>query len=515
MLAQGIHCISFDDELIVYWNRVKSLQKNEKYIVKINGEEVGCTVKTHFETKSVLPQTEYCVEVWLSTEEGLVLIGEEKVLTPCKPKRLDVTKEPYHAVGDGKTLNTAALQRALDDCQKGECVYFPVGTYLTGGLKVHSDTQLYVEKGAVIQGSNAPKDYLPLIKSRSEGLSMYCYQSLLNVGDLDEREIFTCQNVTIRGGGAIVSGGNALMEAMEKEALLLLKDYIDGLGDRIKEFDRGELTIAGRLRGRLLNISNSQNVILSNVYLGEGPYWNVHFIYSDKIITHGCTIYTRGIHNGDGWNPDSCTNCVCFDVDFDCGDNCVAIKSGRNPDGNRIARPTKNVNIFDCRVLGGGGFAIGSEISGGVEDVTMWDLNAENGSLGIQIKTTSKRGGYIKKVRVYDSVLPSVNVNASYMCNADGESAGYLTRVEDLSFENNLLTGEGKAIIYGDENRDVVKAVEMPIIRVIGFDNDKENFKDIRFKNCFVKKKETEFARQKIEVDNLNGLCIDGLKTIE
>ena len=166
-------------------------------------------------------------------------------------------------------------------------------------------------------------------------------------------------------------------------------------------------------------------------------------------------------------------------------------------------------------MLGGGGFAIGSEISGGVEDVTMWDLNAENGSLGIQIKTTRKRGGYIKNVRVYDSVLPSINVNGSYTCNADGESAGYLTAVENLSFENDILTGEGKAIVYGDENRNVVKTIEMPIIRVIGFENDENNFKNIRFKNCFVKKKEKKFDRQKIEVENLNGLCIDSLKTID
>lgn len=513
MLKSGVHVISFEDELILYWNRIKSLLKEEKYIIKLNNVEIGYTTKTHFKIGNIEPQQEYTIEVLLLTQTECSGVGKATVTTPNKPKRLDVTKPPYNAVGDGKILNTKALQQALNDCKTGECVYFPKGIYVTGGLKVHSDTQIYVDKGAVIQGSKEPKDYLPFIKSRSEGLNMDCYQSLLNIGDLDEENVYTCKNVVIRGGGAIVSGGNALMEAMEKDALLMLKDYIDGLGDRIQEFDRGADTIAGRLRGRLLNISNAQNVIISNVYLGEGPYWNVHFIYSDNIITHGCTIYTRGIHNGDGWNPDSSTNCVCFDVDFDCGDNCIAIKSGRNPDGNRIARSTKNVDIFDCRVLGGGGFAIGSEISGGVEDVAMWDLNAENGSLGVQIKTTRKRGGYIKNVRVYDSVLPCINVNASYMCNGDGESAGYLTSIEDLAFENVVLTGEGKAIIYGDENRNTVKMIEMPIIKVIGFDNAQENFKNIRFDNCFIKKK-AEKNRQKIEIDNLNGLILNNFTTI-
>ncbi len=96
-------------------------------------------------------------------------------------------------------------------------------------------------------------------------------------------------------------------------------------------------------------------------------------IYCDTVTTHGIAIHPRGIDNGDGWNPDSSRNMMIFDTIFDTGDDCIAIKSGKNPDGNLVNIPTENVRIFDLQMLGGNGMAIGSEQSGGVDGVYMRD----------------------------------------------------------------------------------------------------------------------------------------------
>ena len=98
------------------------------------------------------------------------VFGELCLTTEKAGRRIDVTREPYCAAGDGETMDTAAIQRALDDCGEGETVYFPAGIYLTGALRLHSDMELYLEKGAVLQGTDEPADYMPRIWSRFEGV---------------------------------------------------------------------------------------------------------------------------------------------------------------------------------------------------------------------------------------------------------------------------------------------------------------------------------------------------------
>ncbi len=508
MLKEGLSSIVFDNEITVYWNRIASLGENDFYNVYFDGKLFAKTKKTHCEIFGLSPETTHKVKVEL--ENGKTIpVGEETYTTKKEPAKIDVTKPPYNAKGDGVTLNTKALQSALDACREGEAVYFPAGVYLTGALDLHSNTEIIVDKDATIQGSVHEEDYLPFIKSRSEGLNMMCWRSLINMGTLDENAGYNCENIVIRGGGSIISGGNPLLDEMEAKGLILKKDYIDSLGDEIKDFECGAKTIAGRLRGRLVNISNTKNVILSNIHFANGPYWNIHFIYSDSVITKSCEIKSVFIHNGDGWNPDSSTNCVCFNTDFDCGDNCIAIKSGRNPDGNRIARPTKNINVFDCHVTGGGGFAIGSEMSGGVEDVSFWNIDDEHGSVGFQFKTTRKRGGYIKHVRMYDSIVPCFNIKTALCYNNDGESSGQLSKVEDFICENCILTGVRYARTKESDGFGFNTAT-VPAIAILGFNDKVEQIENITVRNCTIT--QTEAQGQTILVNNFNGVTLENLK---
>ncbi|MBO5280829.1 MAG: glycoside hydrolase family 28 protein [Clostridia bacterium] len=510
MLKNGLSSIIFDNEITVYWNRVVSLSENDCYRVYLNGDPIAQTRKTHFEFFDLTPETEYTVKVELKTNNKVIPVGNESYITKKTPVKIDVTKAPYFAAGDGTTLNTDALQKALDDCKAGQAVYFPEGVYLTGALNVRSNTEIIVDKNATIQGSVRSEDYLPLIKSRSEGLNMMCFRSLINMGELDENADYNCENVVIRGGGSIIGGGNPLHDDMLAQGYIRTKDYVDSLSEEeLSEFQFGAKTIAGRLRGRLVNISNTQNVILSNIHFANGPYWNIHFIYSDSVIMKSCEIKSAFIHNGDGWNPDSSTNCSCFNTDFDCGDNCIAIKSGRNPDGNRIGRPTENINIFDCHVTSGGGFAIGSEMSGGVRDVTMWNIDGEHGSVGFQFKTTRKRGGYIKHVKMYDSIVPCFNIKTALNYNNDGEGAPTLSRVEDFLCGNCVLTGT-RYERTNAEGAPKYKSSAVPAIAILGFDDRVDLIDKIVLRNCTVRP--TAEVGQSILINNFSGVTIENLK---
>ena len=144
MLKEGLHSIIFDNEITVYWNRISSCGKNDFYVVYLNGAIIAKTKKTHFEIFDLKPETEYKIKVEFKKDLDTLLIGEENYITKKSPVRIDVTNPPYNAVGDGVTLNTQALQKAFDDCKEGEAVYISNGTFLTGALYLHSNTEIII-----------------------------------------------------------------------------------------------------------------------------------------------------------------------------------------------------------------------------------------------------------------------------------------------------------------------------------------------------------------------------------
>ena len=475
-----LNAIVFNDEITLFWDRASSYIKGDKYRVEINGETFYAE-KTHYELYNLESEKEFLVKVTLIGADGNEKeeIGQKSYKTTKTKNKIDVTKPPYNAVGDGKTYNREALQKAFDDCTENDYIYIPKGVYITGGLRLHSNSELYVEKGATIQGTADHKDYLPKIWSRFEGTELECYQSLINMGNLDRNGGYNCQNVIIRGGGTIKGGGDPLRRDIIAKELVLLKDYMESLGEKLNECET-PVTIPGRARGRLVNMSNCQNIVLSNIDFYEGPAWNIHFIYSDNIITNRCSITSKGISNGDGWNPDSSTNCTVFDCVFDTGDDCIAVKSGKNPEGNVINRPTKNIRIFDIKVLCGHAVALGSEMSGGIDGVYIWDSDITKIELGIRIKVTKKRGGYVKNLFVYDSVLGCVVITSKYGCNDDGEGAKERPYLENFYFENVTLTGTAQ--------REKGEPYSVPCLSFDGIDEEGHHVKNVTIKNSVLKR---------------------------
>jgi len=462
------------DSITIFFDKPENLPKEYKYQIILNGKIAGESDKTHFLLEGLSSSTYYDVQVKVIGDgEQLADSPLLHLHTKAAGNRLDVTKAPYRAAGDGNTMDTQAIQRAIDDCRAGDVVYLPAGIYKTGALKLHSNMEMYLEKGATLQGTDNPEDYLPRIWSRFEGTELSCYSSLLNMGELDHKSGPNCENILIRGNGTISSGGRILAERVicsEKERL---KDELAALGDKIREYEKPE-TIPGRVRPRLINISNCKNVRISGLTLKNGASWNVHMIYSDGIVTDHCNFYSEEVWNGDGWDPDSSRNCTIFGCLFYTGDDSVAIKSGKNPEGNEIGRPSSNIKIFDCKCAFGHGITIGSEMSGGVKDIKIWDCDMGDSLYGIEIKGTKKRGGYVRNVQVRNCKMARLLFH-SVGYNDDGIGAGVAPVFENCTFENVWITG--KCL-----NHDG-KYYEADCMELIGFDDLGHGLKNIMLKD--------------------------------
>ena len=395
----NIYTLSGPDSLTVYWEL--PARPAARYDVFLDGARRGSTGRTHFTLRDLAPDTSYEIEVRP--------LGRVRARTEAPKRRLDVTAPPFGAAGDGVTDDTAALQRAFDACGVGDCVYFPAGVYRSGALFGHSDMELYLDRDAVLQGAAEPEAYAPRIRSRFEGTEMECYASLLNFGRLDHAAGPNCRNVRIWGEGTIRGGGYALAWATIQSEKERLREQLAAMPELVASCEN-ENTIPGRVRGRLINLSNCEQVRIAGLTLADGPSWNLHMIYCRDIVTDHCTFRSEGIWNGDGWDPDSSERCTLFASIFYTQDDSVAIKSGKNPEGNLINRPARQIRVFDCRSAFGHGICIGSEISGGVEDVAVWDCDLAHSQYGLMVKGTPKRGGGVAGLSVRRCTLPRVMV---------------------------------------------------------------------------------------------------------
>ncbi len=470
-----INSVCYANKIVLYWDLPENFEEGNRYFVYKNGEKVAETQKCHLEMDDLLLTTEYSFSVEM-VGKNTCTVGNTVCVTEAEKERIDITKPPYNAVGDGKTLNTEKIQAAIDACKENQVVYIPAGDFMTGSLFLHSDMELYIEKDGILHGTCEVKDYEPKIKSRFEGHEMMCYASLLNIGKLDRDGGFNCSNVRISGKGTVCGGGRTLSDNVIDVETVLLKDYLASLGSKIEECETAT-TIQGRARPRLINISCAQNITIAGITVMNGASWNVHMIYSDNIVTFGCMFLSKGVHNGDGWDPDSSTNCTLFGSEFFTGDDAVAIKSGKNPEGNVINRPAEHIRVFDCISHFGHGITIGSEMSGGVKDVRIWNCDMGNSLYGIEIKGTKKRGGYVRDVHVSYSKVCRVLMH-SVLYNDDGEAAPDVPVFEDCTFENMTLTAMAR------NSKDEIEYCEA--IELSGFDVPGHYIKNVKFKNICI-----------------------------
>jgi polygalacturonase len=284
----------------------------------------------------------------------------------------------FGAVGDGTTLNTRAIQSAIDKCSAdgGGVLVVPEGVFLTGSLFFLQGVDLHLEKGAHLKGTVNPDDY-PQVDTRWEGEEMVWTAALLNFFDMTD--------VDITGRGLIDGSGDQWMERFPR--------------------DTRQLRIG---RPRLIAIQNCRDVKVRDVYLKNQACWGLFILYSENVLVQNLTI--RADHNiisSDGIDVDSSRNVHITGCDIDVNDDCIAIKSGKDEDGRRVNRPAVDIFIEKCRFrYGHGGVAMGSEMSGGIRNVEIRDCIMDSDNWApIRFKSQPSRGGVVENITFRDIQL--------------------------------------------------------------------------------------------------------------
>jgi polygalacturonase len=311
------------------------------------------------------------------------------------PRNFPVTG--FGAVGDGTTKNTAAFAAAIAACHRagGGHVVVPPGTFLTGAIHLLSNVDLHVESGATILFSQDPNDYLPVVFTRWQGIELMNYSPFVYS--------YGQRNIAVTGQGTLNGQADANhwwnwknLETADFDTLETMADDNVPVSQRV--FGAGHF-----LPPQMIQPFGSDTVLLEGVTVINSPFWHLNPNLCNNVTIDGLTISSTG-PNTDGCDPESCDGVVVQNVTYDTGDDCMAIKSGRDADGRRVNVPCQNVVIQNCDFANGhGGITIGSEMTGGVKNVYARDLkmNSANLQAGHRIKTNTLRGGYALNTNVY------------------------------------------------------------------------------------------------------------------
>jgi polygalacturonase len=313
----------------------------------------------------------------------------------------------YGAAPDGKTKDTAAIAQAVAACSAsgGGTVYFPAGRYLTGSIQLESNLTLNLDAGATLLYSGDPADS-PLVPSRWEDTTAFTHAPLIYANG--KENIAIVGRGTLDGQGrnwwwrAGRAGPQSASARPAQQAWLKLYDRIQA-GETLTAADFK--LAAEYLRPSLVQPYNCRNVLIEGVTLTESPMWMLHPLYSENVEVRGVTFRSDG-PNTDGIDVDSCRDVRISDCFFATGDDCIVIKSGRDRDGRRVARPTEHVAITNCVMYQGhGAIVIGSETSGDVRDIVASNIVAKGTDRGIRIKSQRGRGGVVENVRCDNFVI--------------------------------------------------------------------------------------------------------------
>jgi polygalacturonase len=355
------------------------------------------------------------------------------LLARIKPPRFPNRTFHLDAKPDGRTDCTAAFRSVIDECSKsgGGKVIVPSGTYLTGAIHLKSNVNLELSEGATIKFSTNPKDYLPVVFSRWEGVELFNYSPFIYA--------FEQQSIAITGKGTLDGQSDNehwwpwKQQRTDRNALFKMAE--DGVPVRDRIFGEGHY-----LRPQFIQPYRCQNVLIDGVTIQNSPMWEIHPVLCRNVIVQNVKISSHGPNN-DGCDPESCTDVLIKNCDFDTGDDCIAVKSGRNADGRRLNTPTENIIVQDCRMKDGhGGITVGSEISGGVRNLFAENcrLDSQNLDHALRVKNNAMRGGlleslHFRNIEVGQVAHAVITIDFNY---EEGAQGGFVPVVRDYTVEN-------------------------------------------------------------------------------
>jgi polygalacturonase len=319
----------------------------------------------------------------------------KQIVAPQFPAR-DFVITNFGAVAGGQTDCTAAIGNAISACVQagGGRVVVPAGVFLTGPIHLKSGVNLHLETNAVLKFTTDPKAYLPAVFTRFEGTELYNYSPLIYA--LDQK------NIAVTGDGTLdgqANSSNWLAWKKTANRAKLVKMAEDNVPVEQRQFGEGD-----DLRPDFVEFNRCRNVLIEGVKIRRSPMWELHPLLCTNVTVRGVNIVSHGPNN-DGCDPESCNDVLIENCLFDTGDDCIAIKSGKNADGRRVGVPAQNIVIRDCTMRDGhAGTAIGSEISGSCSNVFVehCEMSSPNLVCALRLKSNAARGGVLQNIFMRD-----------------------------------------------------------------------------------------------------------------
>ena len=375
----------------------------------------------------------------------------------------------YGAVADGKTKNTDVFKKAIAKVKEagGGTVYVPPGEYLTGPIHFVDNMTLFVEAGATIKFSKDFDDYYPLVERRFQGLVFKGFSPLLYAYEVN--------NIALKGRGTIDGQG----QVWQKYWRSFMKKY-KASNSQDRNINKWQADIwkanhplkvhhGGFLRPQLLHFYKCENVLLEDIRLRDTPFWTCHFALCENVNVRGVDVKNPPGNNPDGITVESCKNVHISDCHLDVDDDGFTLKAGRDSTGRWEGNSCENITITNCTVIAGAaGFAIGSEMSGDVRNVTVSNSVYVGTSTGIYIKTVRGRGGVVENITVDNLIInntkcphrpiaPAIGIDMLYYKKTEQQPVTENTpKFRNLHFSN--ISGEGN-----EQTILVNGLVEMPI----------------------------------------------------
>lgn len=387
-----------------------------------------------------------------------VPFATEQVERPLFPD-YSVTIVDFGAVGDGITDNTQAINSAIDAvAQKGGGrVVIPAGVWYTGAIELKSNVDLHAERNALVIFSDDPEVY-PIIETSFEGLDTRRCTSPIWAHN--------AENIALTGYGVYDGAGDSwrfvrrakVTDSQWKAFVAKPGSYVDGdkwypsrqsyEGHRICDSfnnpqglttDAEWEAIRHWLRPVMVSLRECKNVLVEDVTLRNSPAWMLHPLMCENIIIKGVKIFNPWYsQNGDALDLESCHRALIVDCLFDAGDDGICLKSGKDADGRRRARPCSHVVVRNNQVLHGhGGFVVGSEMSGGVDHIYVENCTFTGTDVGLRFKSTRGRGGvvehiYIENINMCDIPTDALTFNLYYSGKSVTEDKGGTAEVEAM-----------------------------------------------------------------------------------
>ncbi|MCB0633232.1 MAG: glycoside hydrolase family 28 protein [Saprospiraceae bacterium] len=393
-----------------------------------------------------------------------------------------------------------ALDSAVRTCaaQGGGKIVVPAGNYFSEGpIHLLSNIQLQFEEGAVVTFSQEPEDYLPVVFVRWEGVECYNYSPYIYAKDQE--------NIII--SGKVRFNGNAeggIQTWLEKQ-----KPFQSALWEMGRNGVPVNERIFGEdhwLRPAFLQLVNCENVLISDIQIENVPFWVVQLTYCKNVTVRGIRVNSRFLNN-DGCDPDSSEDVLIEDCHFTTGDDAIAVKSGRDQDGWRVNRPSKNIVIRNCHTdLTLHGVAFGSEMSAGIENVYVQNFTmGKVDQYAVQFKANRDRGGYIRNVFIdgvkIDSAKTAIYFTNDYHSYAGGTSPSAFSDISIKNYSCGYASDRGIDMVGTEENP--IHHVQFSNVTVeSAARNRMEYAEDIQFNNVNINGQPVATASDLVEKNN-------------